>query len=87
MFKAAELRTINVSRAHPLRLDLDWRRCKYAREKHVMIAINPDAHETAGLMDVRYGVGTARKGWLEKKDVINTWGREKVLKYLSTSHS
>ena len=73
--------------AHPLRLDLDWRRCKYAREKHVMIAINPDAHETAGLMDVRYGVGTARKGWLEKKDVINTWGREKVLKYLSTSHS
>ncbi len=58
--------------AHPFRLDLDWRMCKYAKKKGVKIAINPDAHVVDGLLDVRYGVGIARKGWLEKKDVINT---------------
>ncbi|MGA9363611.1 MAG: DNA polymerase/3'-5' exonuclease PolX [Bacteroidota bacterium] len=59
--------------AHPLRLDLDWRLCKYAKKKGVLIAINPDAHNTDGLRDVYYGVGIARKGWLEKKDIINAW--------------
>jgi len=59
--------------AHPLRLDLDWRLCKYAKEKGVLIAINPDAHNTDGLKDVYYGVGVARKGWLEKKNVLNAW--------------
>jgi DNA polymerase (family 10) len=58
--------------AHPMRLDLDWRLCKYAKEKGVLIPINPDAHNIDGLRDVFYGVGTARKGWLEKKDVPNT---------------
>ncbi|MFN0157037.1 MAG: DNA polymerase/3'-5' exonuclease PolX [Bacteroidota bacterium] len=67
--------------AHPLRLDLDWRLCKYAREKGVLIAINPDAHNVEGLSDVRYGVGIARKGWLEAKDVLNTRSLNNVLKY------
>jgi DNA polymerase (family 10) len=58
--------------AHPMRLDLDWRLCKYAKEKGVLVPINPDAHNIDGLRDVFYGVGTARKGWLEKKDVPNT---------------
>jgi len=59
--------------AHPYRLDLDWRLVRLAREKGVLIAINPDAHNVDGLNDVRYGIGVARKGWLEKKDVLNTW--------------
>lgn len=59
--------------AHPYRLDLDWRLVRLAREKSVLIAINPDAHNVDGLNDVRYGIGVARKGWLEKKDVLNTW--------------
>ncbi len=58
--------------AHPARFDLDWRLCKYAKEKGVLIPINPDAHHVEGLRDVFYGVGIARKGWLEKKDVLNT---------------
>ena len=58
--------------AHPMRLDLDWRFCRYAKEKGVMISINPDAHNIDGLPDVYYGVGIARKGWLEKKNVLNT---------------
>jgi DNA polymerase (family 10) len=67
--------------AHPLRLDLDWRYVKYAKEKGVIIAINPDAHRIEGLRDVQYGVGIARKGWLEAKDVLNTNSTEAVDKY------
>lgn len=58
--------------AHPTRLDLDWRLCKYAKEKGVLIAINPDAHTADGLQDVRYGIGIARKGWLTAADILNT---------------
>ncbi|MEW6510180.1 MAG: DNA polymerase/3'-5' exonuclease PolX [Bacteroidota bacterium] len=67
--------------AHPMRLDLDWRLCSYAKEKGVMIAINPDAHNVEGLGDVAFGVGTARKGWLEPKDVLNTRTLSGVVKY------
>jgi len=66
--------------AHPLRLDLDWRWCKYAKEKGVLIPINPDAHNAEGLRDTFYGVGVARKGWLEKKDVVNTYNTSEVEK-------
>lgn len=68
--------------AHPLRLDLDWRLCRYARDKGVTIAINPDAHAVAGLRDVQYGVGIARKGWLEKRHVLNAQHLPAVLEAL-----
>jgi DNA polymerase (family 10) len=71
--------------SHPMRLDLDWRFCKYAKEKGVLIAINPDAHNMDGLRDVFYGVGVARKGWLEKKDVLNTRDAGGILEYLHIS--
>jgi DNA polymerase (family 10) len=57
--------------AHPYRLDIDWRLCKYAKEKGVKVAINPDAHEVEGLKDTYYGVGIGRKGWLEPGDILN----------------
>jgi len=71
--------------AHPLRLDLDWRLCKYAKEKGVKVSINPDAHNTDGLRDVLYGVGIARKGWLEKNDIVNTASLNQVLRLLKLS--
>ncbi|MGA9117146.1 MAG: DNA polymerase/3'-5' exonuclease PolX [Bacteroidota bacterium] len=73
---AAEYGRMIEINAHPTRLDLDWRWCGYAREKGVLLAINPDAHTTAGLADVRLGVGVARKGWLEKVHILNTQGAE-----------
>ena len=73
--------------AHPMRLDLDWRLVKYARQKKVPIFINPDAHNTDGLRDVFYGVSIARKGWLEAKDVVNAWDLKKVEKYLLSVRS
>jgi len=65
-----------------MRLDLDWRLVKYAKEKHVPLFINPDAHNVGGLKDVQYGVGIARKGWLEAKDVVNAWPTQQVTAYL-----
>ena len=69
--------------AHPYRLDLDWRLVRLAKEKKVIIAVNPDAHTVDGLNDVQYGIGIARKGWLEKKDVLNAWPPEKVERFFA----
>ena len=70
--------------AHPMRLDLDWRLCRYARDKGVKIYINPDAHSIDGLQDVYTGVGIARKGWLEAQHVVNAWPVERVAKLLES---
>jgi DNA polymerase (family 10) len=58
--------------ANPLRFDMDWRLWHYARDKGVKCAINCDAHRNEHAQFLRLGAGIARKGWLEKKDVINT---------------
>lgn len=55
----------------PQRLDLDWRYIKYAKDKGAKFAINPDAHSIEGLNNIIFGIGIARKGWLEAKDVVN----------------
>ena len=59
--------------ASPERLDLSDVHCKRAKELGVKICINSDAHSVQGF-DYRYGVFQARRGWLEKKDVVNTEG-------------
>lgn len=64
--------------ADPHRLDLDWRHVRYAAERGVLIPINPDAHSTQGLGNVAYGVNVARKGWLQARQVLNTWTSEEV---------
>jgi DNA polymerase (family 10) len=68
--------------ANPQRLDLDWRHWRRAAERGVLCAINPDAHDTAGLDYYRAGVAAARKGWLTRAQVLNTRRLEAVKKYL-----
>ena len=58
--------------ANPWRLDMDWRLWRRGAERGLMCAINPDAHDTAGLSYVAHGVIAARKGWLTKEHVLNT---------------
>lgn len=58
--------------AHPERLDLLDTHCQMAKEEGVLVSINSDAHSTLDLDNLRFGVGQARRGWLEKKDVLNT---------------
>lgn len=76
--KAVELNS------NPRRLDIDWHICKYAKSKGVPVSINPDAHSTKGIEDIKYGVGIARKGWLEKKDVLTTRPLKEVLSFLAS---
>src|SRR5512139_3680635 len=58
--------------AHPERLDLLDSQCQMAREEGVLVSINSDAHSTFDFSNLKYGVGQARRGWLEKDDVLNT---------------
>ena len=73
--------------AQPDRLDLPDVYCKRARERGLAMVIATDAHRTAEFDFMEYGVGAARRGWLEKGDILNTCtaaalrkrlGREKV---------
>jgi DNA polymerase (family 10) len=64
--------------ANPHRLDVDWRVMGSLKKAGVKTAINPDAHRKDGLQDMRYGLLTARKGGLGKKDVFNTLPLEKM---------
>jgi DNA polymerase (family X) len=68
--------------ASPQRLDLDWRHWRAAAAKGLVCAINPDAHDTAGLADYRGGVAAARKGWLTAEQVLNTRRLAEVREFL-----
>lgn len=74
---AIQYKKIIEINAHPQRLDLDWRLCKYAKDAGAKFVICPDAHSIEGLGDLAFGVNVARKGWLEKNDVINCLTLEK----------
>ncbi len=65
--------------ASPERLDLKDTQLRMAKDRGVKIVISTDAHTTRGLLAMRYGVQMARRGWIEKKDVINTLSLEKLL--------
>ncbi len=58
--------------AHPDRLDLLDIHCRMAKDEGVKIVISSDAHRLQDFDNLRYGVGQARRGWLEKQDVLNT---------------
>ena len=65
--------------AYPDRLDLNDAHCKLAKDMGVKIALGTDSHSAIQLGNMRWGVYTARRGWLEKSDVINTLSADKVL--------
>ncbi len=68
--------------SHPDRLDLNDMDCKMARDIGVKIAISTDAHSTNDLDFMRFGIGQARRGWLERDDVLNTRSRGEMKKLL-----
>ena len=51
---------------------------KRAKELGVPVVINPDAHSVKGLGDIDYGVMIARKGWLERNDILNSLTAEEM---------
>ena len=77
-------RVIIEINANPHRLDMDWRFWRRAAERGLMCAINPDAHSVAGLEYYRAGVNIARKGWLEKEQILNCRGCAEVAQWFSS---
>ncbi len=78
MEKAAETGTWLETNAYWDRLDLNDVNLKVAKEMGIKISIGTDAHSVEGLLWMKFGVATARRGWLECKDVINTLSVEKI---------
>lgn len=68
--------------AYPERLDLNDINCRKAKEKGVKIAISTDAHNTRHLLWMTFGISTAKRGWLEPEDVINTLTLNQLKKLL-----
>lgn len=68
--------------AYPLRLDLNDIYIKKAKEMGIPLVISTDTHIAYQFDFMRYGVGIARRGWLEQKDILNTYTYKALLKYL-----
>ncbi len=73
--------------SHPDRLDLSDTHCRMAKEEGVLVAISSDAHTTLDLENLRFGVGQARRGWLEKTDVLNTRPLTELRRIIGQGHS
>jgi DNA polymerase (family 10) len=68
--------------AHPERLDLNDIHARRAKELGIPLSINTDAHRPEEMDLMHYGIATARRGWVEGGDVINAWGKDRLLKWL-----
>ena len=79
---AARTGTALEVNSYPDRLDLRDEHIMWARRHGVKLAVDTDAHSTVHLPFMRYGVGTAQRGWLTKDDVINAWPLAKLRRFL-----
>jgi len=69
--------------AHPDRLDLDDTAARMAKEEGALVAINSDAHSVHDFENLAFGVGQARRGWLEARDVLNARRLDEVRRLLA----
>jgi len=79
--KAAAVGVAVELNADPHRLDLDWRYCRQAKELGVTIEIGPDAHSEASLDNVHFGIGLARKAWLEAGEILNARSADDIIAF------
>jgi DNA polymerase (family 10) len=68
--------------AHPDRLDLPAEHIRLAHRHGVKFSVDSDAHAVGHLAHMRYGIGTAQRGWLTPDDVINTWPLDRLTAFL-----
>jgi DNA polymerase (family 10) len=86
LFRAcARTRTALEINGHPARLDLPSQHIRAAKDAGVKFAVDSDAHSVPELGNVRYGIGTAQRGWLSTDDVINTWPLARLREFLAQS--
>jgi len=79
---AAENQVALEINADPFRLDLDDAYARRAVQLGIRLSINTDAHTASGLDTLHFGIATARRGWVEAKDVINAWQPENLVSWL-----
>ncbi|MBU9714298.1 DNA polymerase/3'-5' exonuclease PolX [Evansella tamaricis] len=80
---AVETDTILELNANPNRLDLSAEWVEKAQAAGAKIAINTDAHHVAWLNHMQVGVKTARRGWLKKETVVNTWSSDELRRFIN----
>lgn len=83
---AKETDTALELNANPNRLDLSAEHVRKAQEAGVKLVINTDAHNKEMLEHMKIGVSTAKKGWIESENVINTWEIDKLQAFLNRHH-
>ena len=71
----------------PERLDLPAEHIRNAKDAGVKFAVDTDAHSIGHLDNMRYGVGTAQRGWLTADDVINAWPLDRLLEFVRKGRS
>ncbi len=79
---AAKHNIVMELNAHPKRLDLNAGNLRAANRAGLKISVNTDAHAIPELDNMQFGIYEARRGWLEKEDVINTYPLKKMLSLL-----
>lgn len=79
---AVDTRTVLEVNAYPDRTDLSSAHARLAKEHGARLIVDTDSHATEQLDYMRLGVGTARRGWIEKGDVVNTMSYEDILSFL-----
>jgi len=79
---AKETDTCLEINSFPDRLDLDDVHIKQAKDHHVRFVLGTDSHDTNHLDFMKFGVATARRGWLEKEDILNTSSVQEIRKIL-----
>jgi DNA polymerase (family 10) len=73
--------------AHPDRLDLMDIYCQMAKAEGVLVSVNSDARSAEDFANLKFGIGQARRGWLEKADVLNTRSLKVLLPLLKRAKS
>jgi DNA polymerase (family 10) len=74
--------TVLEINAYPERLDLSDAHTRQAMERGALFEIGTDAHRRDHLRAMEYGIGTARRGWVEPARVVNTWPLDRLLDFL-----
>jgi DNA polymerase (family 10) len=83
VFDAAERTGTAIEiNCHLDRLDASSEVLYLAREREVLFCISTDAHHTTELGNTRWGVANARRGWVERDRVVNTWPRDRFLSWV-----
>ena len=80
--KAKETKTVLEINAYPERMDLKDTNIRAAVNAGVKLSIGTDSHDADQLRNYKLGIATARRGWAEKKDIINTYPLKEMMNML-----